>query len=122
MLEKEDGDIAGPFNIIMMAEEQEQIGTQVRTAELCVIGSNTFIDYDAAYGLVTNGNYQLFLGICSYMQDSVDSLYIPSKEFSSENLITSMRVAITGGIIFVIVIPVVIIGIGIFIWMRRKKL
>ena len=122
MVAYEEGDIQGPFNLIMMAEEQEQRGNDVRTAELCVIGSTTFISYDAAYGLVTNGNYQLFLNICSYMQDSVDSLYIPSKEFSSENLITSMRTAITGGVIFVIIIPALIIGIGIFIWLRRKKL
>ena len=106
----------------MIATEQEQIGNDVRTAELCVIGSSSFVDYTAAQGFVTNGNYQLFLNIASSMQDSVSSLYIPAKEFSSENLITSMRVAITGGVIFVIIIPVVIIAIGVIIWMRRKKL
>ena len=122
MLAYEDGDQKGPFNLITMAVEQEQVGTNVATAELCVIGSSSFIDYEAASGLVTNGNYQLFLNICSYMQDEVSTLYIPPKEFSSENLINSMRVAITGGVIFVIVIPLAIIGIGVFIWMRRKKL
>ena len=122
MLALEDGDKAGPFNLCMMAVEQEQIGTSVATAELCVIGSSSFIDYNAASGLVTNGNYQFFLNICSYMQDQVSTLYIPPKEFSSDNLINTMRVAITGGVVFVIVIPLLIIGIGVFVWMRRKKL
>jgi hypothetical protein len=122
MLAYEEGDEKGPFNLIMMAVEQEQLGNNVATAELCVIGSSSFIDYEAASGLVTNGNYQLFLNICSYMQDQVSTLYIPPKEFSSENLLNTMRVAITGGIIFVVVIPLIIIGIGVFIWMRRKKL
>ena len=46
----------------------------------------------------------------------------PLQVENAENLINSMRVAITGGVIFIIVIPLAIIGIGVFIWMRRKKL
>ena len=118
----EDGDKQGPFVVCAIATEQEQIGTEVHTAELCVIGSSTFIDYSAIGPYSTDGNNKLFLSICNYMQDEVSSLYIPPKTFTQENLLTSMRQALVGGIVFVIVIPAVIIICGVIIWKRRKKL
>lgn len=118
----EEGDEKGPFNLAVIAVEQEQDGSNVRTAKMAVIGSSTFIDYTKSSGLITNGNYLFFMNVCSFLQDEVSTLYIPSKEFSGARLSTTMGVAVTGGIVYVIVIPLIIVGIGVFIWIRRKNL
>lgn len=118
----QEGDIKGPFDLAILAEEQEQVGSAVKTAKVAVIGSSTFIDTQASGGLITNGNYLFFMNICSYLQDEVDTLYIPAKTFENTRMSTTMGIAVTGGIVFVIVIPLAIVGIGVFIWMRRKNL
>ncbi len=118
----QEGDEKGPFNLAVLAYEQEQVGNNVKDAKLIVVGSSTFIDYEGASGLTTNGNYKFFLNVCSYLQDAVSSLYIPAKEFTTETLSTTMATALTGGIVYTIVIPLLIVGVGIFIWIRRKNL
>lgn len=118
----EDGDIEGPFNLAVIAEEQEQVGSDVKTAKVAVIGSSAFVDMEASGGFVTNGNYLFFMNVCSYLQDEVDTLYIPAKTFENTRMSTTMGTAVTGGIVFVLVIPLVIVGMGVFIWIRRKNL
>lgn len=113
---REEGDIDGPFNLVVTAEEEvyNKNGAVV-TSKMVVIGNTEFINTYA-----TTGNYKLTTILCDYLQDTGDKLYITAKDLEEKTITTSAGIFFLGGAIFVIVIPVIIIAIGLVIFMRRK--
>jgi uncharacterized membrane protein len=119
---KEDGDIEGPFNLCVVAQENLSLddGT-ITSTKLIVIGNSDFIDTSSS-SLVTTGNYKLTTIICDYLQDSVEKLYISSKSLEEATIETSQTDFIFYGLLYTVAIPFVVIIIGVVIWVRRKHL
>lgn len=116
----EEGDIQGPFNLCVVAEEgvTRTDGT-LGTTKLIVVGSSDFIDADAN-SFVTSGNYKLMTLLCDYMQDTGNKLYISSKNLEQAKIVTTASDFLFYGALFTIVIPAAIITTGILVWVRRK--
>jgi hypothetical protein len=119
---KEDGDIEGPFNLCVVAQENLSLddGT-ITSTKLIVIANSDFIDTSSS-SLVTTGNYKLTTIICDYLQDSVEKLYISSKSLEEATIETSQTDFIFYGLLYTVAIPFVVIIIGVVIWVRRKHL
>ena len=121
---QEEGDLTGPFNLCVTAEEQvyKESGN-VATAKLAVVGSSDFIDIDNANSSpVVTGNYRLTALLCDYLQDSVSQLFISSKSLEEGSIQTTQADFIFYGLIFTVVVPLIIILAGVVIWVRRKHL
>lgn len=117
----EDGDIQGPFNLCVMAEESvTRADGTMGTTKLAVVGCSNFIDVNN--GIVTTGNYKLTTLICDALQDSVDQLFISSKSLEESTIVTTASDFLVYGGLFTIAIPLIIILVGIVIWVRRKHL
>ena len=116
----QEGDLTGPFNLCVMAEEDVNLedGTMTST-KLAVIGSSNFIDMSKDQ-FVTTGNYKLVTLICDYMQDVTGSLSISNKSLANATIATTAADFLFYGALFTIVIPAAIIVTGIVIWVRRK--
>ncbi|MBO6158347.1 MAG: Gldg family protein [Firmicutes bacterium] len=120
----EEGDLQGPFNLGVLAEEtvSKSDGT-VGRARLVVVGDSDFIDPTSGTGtLVRTGNYRLMTTIFDYLQDTSDSLYISGKSIEATNITTTQADFLLYGLIFVILMPAAIIVAGVVIWARRKHL
>lgn len=121
-LVKEETDIEGPFNLCVVAQEDLSLddGTTAST-KFVVIGSSDFID-TTSNSPVTTGNYKLVTIICDYLQDSVDQLFISSKNMEEAKIETTQSDFIFYGLVFTVVIPLIVILTGVVIWIRRKHL
>lgn len=103
-----------------MAEEQKSLDNTVVTAKMVVVGSSSFIERNS--GTMLQGNYTMFINICDYLQDEVSSLYISSKSLVEDAVPVTTQTVITGGLIFVILIPLAVLACGLVVYLRRKHL
>ena len=111
----EEGDIQGPFNLVVAAEEEKTVNNVNVTSKLVVVGNSEYINTYA-----TTGNYKLTTIICDYLQDTGDQLYISTKNLQEGMIETSNMDFVTWGLIFVVLLPAVIIIAGVVLYVRRK--
>lgn len=112
----EEGDIQGPFNLVVTAEEQMKVMEDgVQSAKLCVVGNSEYLD---SYS--TTGNYKLTTIICDYLQDTSGSVYISTKDLEEGTIATSDADFFTWGAIFVLILPLSFVIAGVIVYLRRK--
>ena len=116
----EEGDTKGPFNLGLVAEEQKSLDNTVVTSKMVVVGSASCFAKNS--GTMLQGNYNMFINICDYLQDEVNSLYISPKSIVEGTMPVSMQTFITGGVIFVILVPLAVLACGLVVYLRRKHL
>ncbi len=114
IMEKEEGDIEGPFNIGVM------ISDDITSGGLTVITSPYIADSDADYYSAGN-NSAYFVGLINYLCDNDVSVSIASKSMQIEALLVPYAHGVFWSILIIGVIPIVFTGIGLFVWLRRKK-
>lgn len=118
--EKEEGDIDGPFNIAVAIADKtwdEKIGKYHET-KLVVAGDAEFIDSRFA----SIGNADFILNSLNWLQDKQESISIRPKSLLSRylNINAFQRLLFAG--ITVILIPLIILGAGLVMWLRRRHL
>ncbi|NLX64142.1 MAG: GldG family protein [Clostridiaceae bacterium] len=111
------GDITmGPFLLGALSEYQ---GTE--SSKIALIGNAGFI----TDGWMQNVNYngtRYILSTLNWMQDKTDSIIVPSKSLMSEPIQLSESTRFISFIALSFLLPLAIIGFGMFVWIRRKHL
>ena len=111
------GDITmGPFLLGALSEYQ---GTE--SSKIALIGNASFI----TDGWMQNVNYngvRYILSTLNWMQDKADSIIVPSKSLLSEPVQLSESSRFISFIALSFILPLAIIGFGMFVWIRRKHL
>lgn len=119
--DKEEGDVDGPFSI---GVEVEQTIDDENTTQLFVFASAAIFD-DSADQMVAGNNANLFSACISSLtgdEDTASSVVIPVKEYELAQITISSLVVIVCAMLFVVLLPLILLGIGIGIWaVRRKK-
>ncbi len=96
-----------------------------KQAKLLVMGNGLFIS-DAArqqYGQYFDYGNNFFTMSLSWMMDKTDEVVIEAKSLNTESLnMTSAAQANTVALLTVIVFPLLILGFGTFVWIRRRHL
>ncbi|HZJ57849.1 MAG TPA: GldG family protein [Clostridia bacterium] len=118
--EKEEGDLDGPFNIAVAIADKtwdEKVGKYDET-KLVVMGDAEFIDPRFA----SIGNADFVLNSLNWLQDKQESISIRPKSMLSQylNINAFQRLLFAG--IAVILIPLLILGAGLVMWLRRRHL
>lgn len=120
-IEKEDGDVDGPFAIGVEVEKKVD---EENTTQLFVFASAEMFT-DNADQMVAGNNSKLFTSCIKSFTSSEDTdgaVVIPVKEYDTAKITVSAMTVILCAVGFVILLPVVLLGIGIGIWaVRRKK-
>jgi ABC-2 type transport system permease protein len=115
--EKEEGDIEGPFCIGVKAEKEID---DDNTAVLYVFSSaQLFTDQYDSY--VSGNNKQLFSNIMGTIANHEVSVSIPVKSYELDWLTVSQKDAYIFKTIGMILVPLVLVITGLFIWLKRRK-
>jgi ABC-2 type transport system permease protein len=110
---KESGDIAGPFNLGIVATDT----FNDVTSSIAVFSTEfTFSDDTADYG-----NGKLLTGTVGFLSDNTDILSIPAKSYGASFVYPSQLQAFSWAGMVCVAIPVVIFLIGAVICLRRRK-
>lgn len=112
-MQKEKGDIDGPFYLGLVAEDTYNN----ITSDLVVYSSEyTFGEDTASYG-----NKNLLTGTIGYLIDDNSIVSIPTKSLEESRIYPTQLQSVAWGFVTVIVIPVMIFITGSVICLRRRK-
>jgi len=114
------GDIPGPFDLAVAITHRQMHGQVTFTTQMVVVSNNTFLDA-AVIRDVGLGNWQFILNSLRWMQDQPPGIWVPGRVPPGQApiMITEHQVNLFSGISMG-GIPILCIGIGIFIWFRRR--
>ena len=110
--DKEEDDIAGPFVLAALAEENESKVIWISSASLL---------QDQANMQVSGGNLDFFLNCLNYVCQQEEAISIHAKSIGYEYLTMNSGTAARLSLLVVFVIPAFALAIGITIWVRRKR-
>lgn len=117
-LRRESGDELGPFTLAAAITDPGETGR--RDAKIVVIGGSSFLVSEVA--AQAPGNTDFFLNCMGWLKDSRDSLSIRAKSMIEFPLnMTAVQRWIFSGIV-VILLPLIILGWGFIVWVRRRHL
>ncbi len=110
-------DVQGPLDLAVAIEHSGNM----QISKMLVVGNANFVS-DQSVDTTDSGKKFLLNGI-NWMQEKKDDIYIPVKTYDVPTIqtITGQTIVILG-IVLIVVLPLIIIGIGVFVWLRRRHL
>lgn len=113
-------DIAGPLDLAVAAEYEGG----PKTTKILVVGNSTFMSDSAItkYSNLSQNGMYFFLNCLNWMQDKKDDITIAPKTYDYRVLNITQTQANIAAIFVVIVLPIMILGVGTFVWLRRRHL
>jgi len=92
-----------------------------RESKMVVLGNAGFISNEGMAQTTDNGK-RYILTMINWMQDKTDEIIIPAKDNSVPLLTMTAQSTFLVFLVLVIILPLAIIGTGVFVWMRRRHL
>lgn len=111
-----DGDIAGPITVGAAVTETYQ-----ETETRLLVFSSPYLTNDSANMQVSGNNYKLVMNGLSWLCGLESSMAIEAKSFSMEYLQISASETNRWTIITVVLMPVLCLGGGFVVWIRRRR-
>jgi ABC-2 type transport system permease protein len=108
---QEDDDVVGTFHVGAVAED---------TGKLFWVTCDSLLD-TSVDRTVSYANSNLFLNVLNWMGGQEESISIRSKSLDTQRLTVTESASSMWSIIMIGVIPLCLIGIGVCIWVRRKR-
>ncbi len=116
-MEKEEGDIEGPFSVGMASMETLDKDT---VSKVVWYPTTQFLLADNDE-ISSGANYSLYLSTLSWMCSEDNSLAIVSKNLGSKFLTFSAMESNIWSIVMAVVVPVAVVVWGLLVWLRRRK-
>lgn len=120
-LEKERGDLNGPFNVGVAIGDGVDLNDLSKNAKIIVIGSSLFLDTDFLLKS-NNANLDFFMNSLNWLQDRKQDLYIRPKSLLTDNLNINGFQQMVYSVIVVIGFPFIVGFIGLIVWFKRRNL
>ena len=117
-------DPKGPFTVMALSTwtQSSTTGTEVAAkSNLLVSGSYEIMDQDLLQASNKN-NAKDLLGIADTLMTKAPSINIPNKTYDSNQLQYLKGQDYVIGIIFLLILPLVILALGLFQYLRRRHL
>ncbi len=116
----EEGDIAGEFSVAVAATKSIDEET---ISQMVVLGSSMILT-DETNAVVSGNHAAMFTSIISEMttESSLTTSVIPAKELTLGTMTIPTMTSLTIAFLMVLVLPLSLLGYGVFVWyIRRKK-
>ena len=122
-VDKEDGDVNGPFSVALSIKDSyaEKTKGTGHATEIVVFGS---VSFETSSFLETNqfGNRTVLLNSLSYLAgQETTTLAIPTRSLQQESVQIQESDRIFFTVLLVVIIPLILLGTGLFIWIKRRK-
>ena len=119
-LEKEEGDLEGPFNIAVAITDEIYEGNEKKETKLVVVGNAEFLSYNLVSQVPGNANF--LLNSLNWLQDREENISIRPKSLTVPrlNIKASQQFILAG--VGIILIPLAILASGLIVWLRRRHL
>ncbi|MFV0504591.1 MAG: Gldg family protein [Lachnospirales bacterium] len=116
---QEAGDISGPLPIAVAISDRQNLATDTET-NLVVVSSYSILN-DTYNSIIGGGNGEFILSSTNWLSGAVDSQYISS--FIPNPSTVTLTATNVYVLIFysLIALPVIIIAIGVFVWLKRRN-
>ena len=119
-IEKEEGDLEGPFNIAVAITDEVYEDNKKKETKLVVVGNADFLSYNLISQVPGNANF--LLNSLNWIQDREESISIRPKSLTVPRLnINASQQLILAGVV-IILIPLIILASGFIVWLRRRHL
>jgi ABC-2 type transport system permease protein len=116
---KEKGDAEGPFTVAVAVTDTPS-DPKKRETRLVVTGSSSFLRQDLAGP--APGNIEFFIDGMGWLRETKDVIVVPPKSLTTMRLrISSLQAMLLSGVT-VILMPLLVLGAGFVVWMRRRHL
>ena len=116
---KEDGDLSGPFAVAVLSEQNIVKNMEPNYSRIlfCTLdmASNTSL------GIDTFLNNRFFVQALNYMNESADSIIVETKYYTSSQLTITAAQGMSVFWVLVVAFPVIILGTGVVVWVRRRN-
>ncbi|MBQ9989687.1 MAG: Gldg family protein [Lachnospiraceae bacterium] len=134
--EKQEEDLEGPFTTAVLVEKtlteelNEADGEEtMETEETVALNSRLYlfaseaIFTESADSMVSGTNSLLFANTIQDMVDEQESsVTVPVKTYEENGVIVSQAMVLLWGAVVVVILPLMLLIAGLFIWLRRRKL
>ncbi len=121
MVNKSRGeDLTGPLDIAVAVEYK---GGQ-KPSKIIAMGNSTFVNDSAiqVYGAFYSTNVEFFLQAMNWMVERKDDIIVPTKSYDMNRFNVTQRQANVMSWILVAVFPLLILGTGLRVYLRRRHL
>lgn len=119
-IEKEEGDLRGPFHLAVTVSEKDPADYGKTTRKMVVVANSYFVT--SQFVTQIPGNMDLLLNSMRWLREKDDNLTIRPKSLMTFRLrINGFQALLFSGIV-VVVIPLSILGAGLLVWLRRRHL
>lgn len=118
-MEKESGDIAGPFDLgVSISEEVDED----KETQIVYFGTESIFN-DSMNSTVSGSNYELLSASLAWLCDTEDTntISIPSKSYDTTSLMVPAADVSFWSIFVTAVLPAGVLIIGFGIWLKRRK-
>ncbi len=119
-IDKEDGDIDGPFVLGIAATEEHIVNEETKLARLVYVTTGGVLN-DSMNNAVAGGNYDFFMNVLTWMNDETVSVSIEAKSVAYDYLSVTAGEANFWGVFMIGLVPVAILVCGIVVWIRRRR-
>ena len=92
-----------------------------KESRMVVLGNSAFVSNNGMSQTNDNGK-RYILTMINWMQDKTDQIIIPAKNNAAPVLTMTAQSTFIVFLLLVAVLPLIIIGTGVFVWMRRRHL
>ncbi len=119
----EGKDVKGPLTVGLLVslplENKEDKNKRSSETRLAVFGDVTFVQNNFPR---IPGNHRIFLNSIAWLSEQENLIQLPPRNEKNEVMMLNSTQVNYLGLFLVIVLPVLIIGTGVTVWLRRKKL
>jgi hypothetical protein len=110
-------EVKGPLNLAVYA----QYGSSDVISQILVVGNASFITDAVLQNYTINGLY-FFLNALGAMQDRKDDVLIAPKAYDTQKMTMNLSQVKIVQALTIVVLPLIILGLGFVIWLRRRHL
>ena len=118
-IEKQSEDEQGPFTLAAAITETASDPSKKDT-KIIVVGSASFLAQ--SFSSQIPGNTDFFLNALSWLKGKTDEITVRPKDMLTMRLgISSLQALLLSGLV-VIIMPLLVLGMGFTVWVRRRHL
>jgi ABC-type uncharacterized transport system involved in gliding motility auxiliary subunit len=92
-----------------------------KESRMVVLGNAAFVSNNGMSQTNDNGK-RYILTMINWMQDKTDQIIIPAKDNAAPVLTMTAQSTFIVFLLLTAILPLIIIGTGVFVWMRRRHL